>query len=358
MRAIFEVTVAGQNISATLAPILISLSVSDRAGQASDSASIELDDTGGAIVLPAKGAPVTIALGWDDDGAGVVFEGVVDEVRASGGRSGRTLSISAKGMDTDSDAKRAQRRHFDDTSIGDALSAAGQAAGISVKVDAEFASIVRPYIALDDESFVAFGERIAREVGGTFKIVGKRAILAKRNGGQSAGGAALPSVTAAWGVNLHDYDIAPILGRPVERQMLGRWYDPKKARWEKETADTGTEGGKTIKPARFSEPDKARASEQTKADAAEADRQSGEGSVTIEGNIGAQPEGVCIVSGCRPGIDGAYRIDGVDHTYSRSGFVTRLSLGQPKGSAGKDSRGGSAADGDETFSLPADPELG
>lgn len=338
MQALFSVTVAGQDITATLNPILLSLSVSDKAGTSSDSASLEIDDTDGQIVMPRKGDALSIMLGWEGKGVGLVFQGTVDEVRAKGGRSGRTISVGAKGMDTGGKAKQGQRRHFDNATIQSALSQAGQFAGISVKVDPAFASITRPYVALDDESFVAFGERLARELGGTFKIVGDKAILAKRNGGTSPSGATLPTVSAAWGDNLHDYDIAPLLGRPVEKETLSRWYDSDAAKWLKTTAETGTEGGITTKPARFSEPDEDRADEQAGSDAAESDRKSGEGSVTIEGNINAQPEGLCMVSGCRPGVDGTYRIESVDHDYSRSGFVTRLSLRQPKGAAGKDTR--------------------
>lgn len=359
MQAAFMVLVGGQDISATLAPVLISLRVSDRAGRSSDSASLELDDTDGRLILPSPGASVKIMLGWVGGSVGTVFEGTVDEVRASGGRSGRTISVSAKGMDTRGKAKQGQRRHFDDKTIGDAMKAAGDAAGIQVSVDKELASISRPYIALDDESFVAFGERIAHEVGGTFKIVGKKAVLAKRNGGTSASGAALGSVSAAWGINLHSYDITPILGRPIEKKTAVRWYDKKKAKWEIEEADTGTEGGQTTKVGRFPEPDLAAAKTKSKSDAAESDRKSGEGSVEIEGNIAAQPEGLCIVAGCRPGVDGTYRIEGVDHEYSRSGFVTRLSLKQPKGTAGKDSRGKKASTSSNgRTTLAPDPELG
>ena len=260
MKAIFSVVVGGKDITLNLNPVLQSLRVSDKAGMSSDTASLELDDRGGQIVLPRPGALVLISLGWEGRGTGRVFEGTVDEIRASGSRSGRTLSISAKGMDTRDKPKEGQRRHFDDTTIGDALSATAGKAGLTMSVDAELGKIKRPYIALDDESFVAFGERIAREVGGTFKIVGTRAILAKRNGGSSAGGASLPTVTAAWGANLHSYDIAPILGRPVEKATRSRWYDKAKADWLETTADTGTEGGITIKPARFSEPDEDRKS--------------------------------------------------------------------------------------------------
>lgn len=338
-RAIFSVSVGGTDITGNLTPFLIDLSVTDKDGQSSDSASIEIDDTDGRIILPRKGDKIRIALGWEEDGKlGTIFVGTIDEVRAKGGRGGRTVSISASGMDTSGKAKQGQRRHFDDTTIEDALSAAGQFAGVSVSVDSALASIRRPYIALDDESFVAFGERLARELGGTFKIVGDQAVLAKRNAGRNPKGEALPTVTARWGVNLHDYDVTPLQGRPSERETLTRFYDVPAARWRNQTAETGTEGGITTKPARFTEPDQSRATEQSEADAAEADRKSGEGSVKIEGTLEAQPEGVCIIADCRPGVDGTYRIESVEHHYSRSGWTTSLSLRQPKGAAGKDNR--------------------
>ncbi len=119
MKAIFSVVVGGQDITLNLNPVLQSLRVSDKAGMSSDTASLELDDRGGQIVLPRPGALVLISLGWEGQGMGRVFEGTVDEIRASGSRSGRTLSISAKGMDTRDKPKEGQRRHFDDTTIGD-----------------------------------------------------------------------------------------------------------------------------------------------------------------------------------------------------------------------------------------------
>lgn len=338
MEAIYSVTVAGQDISKALKPLLISLSVSDKAGTSSDTASLEIDDKDGQVIMPSHGDPVLIMLGWADRGVGLVFTGKVDKVSAKGSRSGRTISISANGMDTRGKAKQPQRRYFDDTTIEAALKSAGETAGISVRVDPAFASIKRAYLALEDESFVAFGERLARQLGGTFKVVGDKAILAKRNSGKNPAGQPLPTVTAVWGVNLHDYDITPIVGRPVEKEATTRFYDSHVGAWKNKTAQTGTDGGQTTRPSVFSEADEDIAADRATADAEESDRRSGSGSVTIEGNIDAQPEGLCIVVGCRAGIDGTYRIDSVDHSYSRSGFITTLQLRQPKGGAGKDTR--------------------
>lgn len=358
MKAVFSVIAGGEDISSALSPVLLSLSVSDKAGRSSDSATIELDDKDGQLILPPKRSPIIIMLGWEEQGVGIVFEGIVDDIKASGSRSGRTVTISAKGMDTRGKAKQKQRRHFDDTTVGDAMQEAGSTAGFSVSIDKELSSIKRKYISMDGESFVAFGERMASEVGGTFKVVGKKAILAKRNGGTAASGAALPTVSAVWGQNLHSYDITPITGRLVEKKTRSRWYDKAKAKWNSEEADTGTEESETTKDATYPEADQDLAVSKSKSDAAESDRKSGEGSVEIEGNIGAQPEGLCVVSGCRPGVDGTYRIDGVNHDYSRSGFVTRLDLQQPKGTAGKDTRGGSTTSSTGRTTLAPDPELG
>ncbi|MGV1941780.1 phage late control D family protein [Agrobacterium sp. 22-211-1] len=359
-KAIAEIWVDGVNVTDRISPLLISLSVSDRAGMSSDSASIELDDTNGRAILPSGKAAVSIKLGWEGEGVAEVFRGTVDgSPRANGGRSGRTISITAKSMDVRSKAKQGQRRHFDDETIEKALQETGREAGITVAVDPSFASITRDYIGLDNESFAEFGERIAREVGGTFKIVGDRAILAKRNGGVNAAGAALATVRAVWGENLHDYDIAPIAGRFLEKSAQTRWYDPKAAAHKLKDAETETEDATTTYYDRFDASDESSAQQRSSALAAELDRESGEGTVTIEGNIGAQPEGSCVVAKCRPGIDGTYRIKGVTHNYSRSGWITRLELGQPKGDAGKDKRGKASSGGDDDdFSLPADSELG
>jgi hypothetical protein len=256
--------------------------------------------------------------------------------------------ITAKGADTTSRIKEHQSRHFDGETVEAILRAAGASAGIAdVKVAERFRDRVRPYLDMRDESFLALGQRLARELGGTFKISGETAILAERNGGMTAGGAALPIVTARWGANLHDYDIAPRLGRPVFGTTQARYYDPKTATWR--TAATATElsGAAAASTARFPVADADDADDLALSESQMVNHGAGEGSVTIEGNTDAQPEGPVTVTGARPGIDGTYRIESVEHEYSRaSGFVTRLELRQPGGGAGTD------------FRLAPDPELG
>jgi phage protein D len=325
-RAIVSVTVAGTNITSTLMPVLTNLSVSDKVGTHADTATLTIDDSNGRIILPQIGAPVTIAMGWAGAGVRVVFEGTVDEVKSSGSRgSGRMLTIKAKGVDTTAPPKQGQQRHFDDKTIKDVLTDAGKAAGItSVDVDPDIASIRRAYVDMRDESFIHFGERLAREIGGNFRIQGTKAIMSKRDSSYSA------AVTATWGVNLHAWDLAPQLGRTRFSAIRTRWYDAEKAEWKSVQSETGIDVDATYAD-RLPRATEDEADQQNASDKATTKRDKGGGSVTIEGNTEAIPDGLCIIAGARPGVDGAYRIDSVTHTYSRGGgFVSQLSLKQPE----------------------------
>lgn len=341
-KTVCVVTVAGQDVSSAILPRLISLSVTDKAGTSSDTVNIELDDAEGIILLPSDGDPIEVQLG-DDSGVVTVFRGVVDEVRSAGSRSsGITLTISGKGVDTKGKAKEPRTKHWDSKSLGDVFSEAAQAAGIgSARVDPALAQITRPYWAMQNESFLHWAERIAREVGGTFKVSNDVAILAKRNGGAAPNGAALPAISAIYGQNLISWDIAPILGRPRYKKARARWYDPKKAEWVVEEVEIDDQDAGAEFTARYPAADKGEAKANSDSRKADSERGKGGGSITIDGNGDAQPEGTVILAGARPGIDGTYRIDTVNHSFSRgSGWTTRLDVKQPQGEAGTDSRGG------------------
>jgi predicted phage terminase large subunit-like protein len=223
--------------------------------------------------------------------------------------------------------------------LSEVMQDAGKEAGFSVQVDDALGSIEREWWGMSAESFYHFGHRIAREVGGVFKIYGKRALLVKRNAGLSASGLGLSSVIARAGGNLINWDISPIVARPRYQSVIARWYDMKAAKWKQEKVEIGGIGDKADNITRFTEADKDEAKHSGNNGKEASDRNKGEGSVVIDGDPGATPEGLCIVIGVRPGIDGAYRIDTVDHELSRdNGFTTTLSLKQPQGSAGTDTR--------------------
>ena len=343
----FFVFVAGTDVSTRFASRLIKLTVNDSAGRNADSATIELDDTNGSISMPQEKAQVEIALGGSDGGVVQVFSGVVDDVKHIFDRgAGRRITVEAKSADTHGKQKQEQTVHHDDKSVKDAVSDAAQKAGVSMSfMGGGPVNDVRKYIAQDHESFLHFAERMARETGCTFKMVGgTRGIFLDRNSGQTAGGGVIGNVMAQVGVNLITSSISPIMARPSYADVRARWYDIKKAKWMEEKVEVESLGGTKSEDVsahvRHSKADATEAKSHGTSAGKESSRDKGAGTVIIDGNPMARAEGNCIVIGVRPGVDGTYVIDKATHELARgSGYRTTLSLKCPQGEAGSDTRG-------------------
>lgn len=323
--SIYQVSIDGSDVTLRLQPLLISLDVQLQAGGQGDTAALTFDDTGGQIVMPRKGAKISVALGWQGGSLQIVFDGTVDEVRSAGSRGGgRTLAVSAKGFEAEGPIKDAQRRHWDDATVQTILGDAAKSAGLAgVKVDPQLAGEVISYWAMVDESFLHMGQRLAQRIGGHFRIQGDTAVMARR------GAAYLPKVEATYGENLHGWDVAPVLGRAIYGKVVARYYDKRAARWETVEVETGHDAAAvyTVTPPATDEKD---AKRQAKAKAEAIKDEAGAGSVTIEGNPSAVPDGTCVLRGARAGIDGAYRIRSVSHSVGRSGgFVTVIEVAHP-----------------------------
>lgn len=335
-----HVLVQGEDVSPRLLPRLLRMTIRDASGEMADTAEIELDDRDMKLSLPRAGVAIDLRMG-DQSGRTLLFGGVVDAVRFKLDRAGgRILTISAKSADVLGTAKQLQERHFDDVTIGEALRRAGEKAGIEeVRIDPDLDSIFRSYLAMENESFLAFGDRLAREVGATFKVSGSRALFVRRNSTLAASGRSLTPVPAAYGENLISCDITPFDSRPRHRRVIGRHYDPDAARLQESAADLADDSTDAELILRYVAADGDDARDQASATAAEIERAGGSGTVTIDGDLRAKPGALCQVRGVRPGIDGDYLIDAVEHSIDRSaGMLSRLDLGLPQGTAGQDAR--------------------
>jgi phage protein D len=274
----------------------------------------------------------------------VIFEGKVDEVRSTGGRGqGRLLHLAAKSADMRGKPKQTQHRHKDKATFKEVAEDWGGKAGLKVKVDAALAAVSRDYWHIGHESFLAWGARMARELGATFKVMGDKAVFVQRSSGASASGRALVDVAATYGDNLIAWDLSPKLGRADFKKFSLRWYDFKEAKWKAQ--DVEAAGGADAEiTGRFRASDADQATRRATSDKSESARDKGGGTVTIDGDPDAQAEASCLVSGVRPGIDGAYRIVSATHKLSRGrGYTTDLDLKQPHGTAGTDKRGAAPA---------------
>ncbi|WP_197082559.1 late control D family protein [Rhizobium sp. LC145] len=337
----WKVFVDGEDMTSAMRPFLLKISISDKDGSASDTCSLEFDDSNGQIKMPAEGVSVQVFL------QGVsAFTGKVDSVRSRGARgSGRTLSVGAKGFDAKGKAKEPQSHHMDDATLQQFLDKAAKNAGLKgITIDPDFASISRDYWSAGSESFLHLGQKLARELGGTFKIRGDQAVLAKRGQGLSATGQPMPTVVGIAPApgetigNVINWDIAPLNGRGKFSKSKARYFDRKSASFKEIEVETGIEADATDE-VRTTVADEGQAKAIAEGRKSESEREGGKGNVTLDLEVTAQAEGTFVLKGARPGIDGSYRIVSVTHQADRSGgSTTALELKQPSSGAGKDDR--------------------
>jgi uncharacterized protein len=334
----WRVVVNGVDMSDRMNPFLESLEVRDRDGAAADTARLEFDDSYGRMILPPKGASVSIDL----EGVNV-FAGVVDEVECFISRGGgRHMTVGCKGFDARGKVKQSLHFHKDDATLGAFLADAARRAGISgVRVDPQFATERRTYWSADRESFLHLGRRLAKEFGATFKIRQGQAVFAARGAGLSPGGGAMPTVEVTVGVNLIHGHVTPFQGRERHTKARAHWYDRKKAAWHHEDVeiDDADGGPEVTDHVRHPKADQAHARRSAVGRKVHEKRERGSSSVVINLAVHARAEGTAIISGWRAGIDGPWRIAGVTHRLNRSeGAETTLELREPGGSVGKDAR--------------------
>jgi hypothetical protein len=346
-QAVYFISIDGQDISSTLEPLLISMTITLTDGGKSDTLEMDIDDSGGQLKMPREGAAVYATLAWSDGGQAVVFEGKTDQPRSSGTRGGgMIMSITAHAADMKDKPKEKKQKHKDDKKFGDVAKDFAKSANLEAKVSDKLASIERPYWDMRNESFMAWGVRMAGEMGATFKIMGKKAVFVPRNSNESASGQQLGVVDAVYGVNVIKWDLTPVENRPRYKQSIVRYYDLKEAKYKKAKVDIGDRDLDVNLTETHHATDKGQAEKKAESNAEESKRAKGGGTITIDGDPAAMAQAVMNVSGLRPGIDGRYRIATARHDLSRkTGWTVDCDLEQPDGDAGNDDRKADAKGG-------------
>lgn len=335
-----KVKVNGTDYTERVAPLVKSIKVSDKDGVASDTCKIVLNDKDGQIALPAENDMLEVYLGDDVDGIGLVFQGKIDEVRSTGTvGGGRELIIGAKGVNSVGKAKEVAEKHKDKAKFGDVAKEWGKDAGMTeVIIDIELENVEEDYWSMDNESFIAWAQRKAGEMGATFKVQGDKAMFLSANEGKTAKGKDIPDFTVEWGKNLKKWDISPVVGRSRHKNVEVEYYDSKSGKLKSKKVDLQDEGATATLKGKVRASDEKSAERAAKSSGKKVQRKNGSGTVTLIGSAKLKPEGKMILIGARDGIDGSYRVTQVDHDYTTKGYECDATVEQPQDKAGKDSR--------------------
>jgi phage protein D len=179
--------VIGQGFLEGRAPLL-GLTVTDNEGKKSDTAELEISNKT-YIPSPKKGAKLQIWLGYSETGIAYMGSYLVDSwTKAS---APRRLMVSAKAIGFTTDIKAPKSRSYHKTTVGEIVNKVAQKHGLRAIVHSELKGIKIGHIDQSAESDANFLTRLAKRVGGIFKLADGNVIFHK------AGSATLPSGGAA-----------------------------------------------------------------------------------------------------------------------------------------------------------------
>jgi phage protein D len=354
-KAYCVINVAGIDVTNRLDPHLISVVVILRADMY-DEAHIEIDDRDGRLPIPPLYAPVEIALGWEHEGARIIFTGTISDIASSFGRKqgGRRLWVEATSVNPNSGVKEPAQFHLGEGAppgqqegqkipFAQAANEIFGQAGLSVRMSPRGMGVARDYWYAMNESPMHWGLRLARELGMHFRIVGNEAIFTDMD--ESFG-----TLTAKWGEGLISWHIYPFAARGQWGESNTQVYDFAQATWQ----IIGKAFGGRQAPWSFAEalktlphpaPNASVADQDNEGQGENSDSKRGSGHLVINGEPLAKPSMTVEVIGARPGVDGTYNIVEAEHDYSRRGYTTRLEVNQPHFSG----------DGASQYTLPETP---
>lgn len=306
-------------------PRVVSLSISEKRGDEADQLNITLDDSDGALAIPAEGAVLSVSIGWQsgpDVVAGLVAKGAfkVDDVTHSGPPD--QIRITARAADFTSDIRNRRETSWKETTLGAVLADVARRNALTLKAAADLAAIALPSVTQSRESDIAFLRRLGRENDAVATIKAATLIFARKGTGKTASGAPLPALA----ITRRDGD-----GHSWSRQkrdgqagVCASWHDRGEAK--RQTFTVGdAKGAKKLRKVYASEADARRAA------IAERDRlQRAPASLDLNLSLGrpdAMPEAPVSVLGFKPEIDAtAWIIAEVTHRLDAGGLVSALKL--------------------------------
>lgn len=318
MTPVFRIVIDNRrDITELVRDRFLSLSVTDEAGRQSDSAELRLDDRGGAIELPPKGAKMTVSLGYEGREETVTGTYVVDEFELSG--PPMALAIRAKGADMRAELKAQKTRSWGEVTLGDLAGRIAADHGLKARVGSALRGIAIPHLDQTEESDLNLLTRLASDHDAVAKQSGDYLLLVPRGEAASATGKPMPAVdvrpqdTRRWRVTLAD--------REAYGSVEASWHDPGTGKRETETAGSG-EPKWTIRRAYASASE---AAEAARAKLAQLAR--GTALLTLDlspGNPVVAAEAELRLAKFRAGVDGSWTCQRVVHKLDLGGFSTAL----------------------------------
>lgn len=169
---------------------LISLTHTDQRGFEADSLDIDLDDSDGALAMPAKGVEITLAFGWSGDGLVEKGKYIVAEVAHRG--TPDVLSIRATSADLAAGLSTQRERPWHETTFGAIVRTIADENGLKPLVHVSLDSIAIEHEDQTNESSASFLTRLAKRYDAYATVKQNSLIVSPAGTGITATGREIP----------------------------------------------------------------------------------------------------------------------------------------------------------------------
>ncbi|MEI6418665.1 MAG: contractile injection system protein, VgrG/Pvc8 family [Sphingomonadales bacterium] len=321
----FRLTLDGRDLSPSVRPRLVQLTLTEKRDADADQLDITLADTDGRLAIPPAGAVLTLALGWRE--TGLVDKGSfrVDEVEHSG--TPDQLVIRARAADFTAAGRVRRVDAVTGQTLGQIITSIAGRLGLAAQVAPALAGVAVPVLDQAGLSDLALLKLLGRRHDAVATIKAGRLLFSPIGAGTTASGMVLPgaSITRADG-DQHSWRRA---ARDTYSGVTAYWHDPDAAERKGVTAGSTGEGdghAKRLKRTYGNEAD-ARAA----AEAEHGRQQRGAATMGLTLALGRPdlyPEQRLTLSGWgKPQIDGAtWLVTECRHDLNSQGFTTQLGL--------------------------------
>lgn len=222
----FMLKLDDRDITQNFSHRLISLSMIDKRGLEADQLDIQLDDSDGLLDLPARGAKLSLWLGWEGTPLQPKGNFTIDTIEFRGAPD--TLTI--RGCSADFRGKLNVRREqsWHDTTIGAIVNTIAQRNQLTASVAAGLASIAISHIDQSQETDAAFLTRLAERNGAFVSIKAGKVIFMKAGHAVTASGTPIPLMMIERGDG--DKHLFSVADRENYSGVTAKWLqtrDPK-----------------------------------------------------------------------------------------------------------------------------------
>lgn len=322
MTPAYEITANGISVTKLFEGRLRSLSVKDEAGMASDSCSIEVEDSGRDIAVPGRGVEIEVALGY----AGALTkmgrftvdeyttQGPPDTIRIEGKAASFANSETGKAM------QASKTRSWPASTVGDVAGKIATEHGMDFEISTAAAAIPLPHLDQTAESDLHLLTRIGIDHELLIKPAFGKLIVLTIQKSQTTADKDIPVVTIMR-TEVSSYSFTGIT-RSAYTGVIARWHDATTGK-ERSTLAGSNKTTYTITSLCV---DEATAKSTASATLARFERMGGEFSIEVPGRTEIMAEGRLHLVGFRAEYDKlTWRIESAEHTIDKSGYRTRVS---------------------------------